>query len=418
MSYNSTPLTVSCAMKFKIAFVFFILGLCLHSTVFLLPHLEGDEIIYTSLTKQLDSGNGYTLQGSPFLDFLDKTQYDKPLFHHPPGGIALFWIFYHFFGNTGFPLAQIFCYAVFFWSMMLLVNSLGITYSRVGILFASGLTSFNPIFAHVTNKYWLDGPLLAFSTLSIAIFIIAVSRRRISLAILAGIILGYSSLIKLTAFLVFPGAIILVAAHFKPFNFKLIFRFGAALVVPAFLIQAPWELWQWSVLGTPFPAWAGKPSQTHIDSNKYVHYVTIVRSPMVYLTLLPQIIWTIIPSTCLFLFYIKDDKIAPKALSYILWIAVIIIAHITLGFMGYSKLLRYIILIVPPAILLTTTLVTEVANRPNEAVLFYDKPILTRLFTYSFFLTFIMEILTGIYNSLNYKYHIMIPLFNIQETLR
>src|SRR4029078_2736266 len=54
---------------------------------------ENDEIVYATLVDQLDAGKGYTLRGSDILEkpWINREQYDRALFFHPPGGIVLFW---------------------------------------------------------------------------------------------------------------------------------------------------------------------------------------------------------------------------------------------------------------------------------------------------------------------------------------
>ena len=260
---------------------------------------EGDELIYSALVEQLEDGNGYTLQGTPLVAYgaVDREQYDRKLFFHPPGGIALFWLSNHFIGPKGIGVVQVFSYALFFWSMILLASLLGLTGSSIAVVGA--LSAFNPIMAYVATNYWLDGPLLAFSTFSAALFIRSVVRKSLVSASVAGVVLGYASLIKITAVLVIPGILVMAWFLLEPPRQGAFIRFAACLVVPAFIVQLPWEVWQWIEFGTPFPGWAGKPSKTLVESNRYVHFLTIVRSPLIYLTPAADI-WTIAPAIALF----------------------------------------------------------------------------------------------------------------------
>jgi len=100
---------------------------------------------------------------------IDRAGYDHPLFFHPPGGIALDWIFYKTLGDWGFAYAQLFSYAVFFGSMMLLAFVLGLGSSTLGLTLVAGLSAFDPMVAHVATRFWLDGPLVAFTTLAVSI---------------------------------------------------------------------------------------------------------------------------------------------------------------------------------------------------------------------------------------------------------
>jgi 4-amino-4-deoxy-L-arabinose transferase-like glycosyltransferase len=403
----------------------FVVGLLLRLPMMGGPHREGDEVIYRSLVGQLEQGHGYTLQKSILVErgIIDRYQYDRPLFHHPPGGIALFWLSHQVFGESGLPLVQLFSFSLFFWSMSLLAHALGVSKSDLGLFLVALLSSFNPIVAHVTTKYWLDAPLLAFASFGAALFMVSfvktraatvgrmatggpvkrskrpssgqraigragqtspnarpAGRRYALLAIAAGAIIGYASLIKVTALVVLPCVFLLCLALTPPPKWKSLLLHALFFVVPALVVQAPWELWQWAAVGSPFPQWAGKPSATLVESNRYVHFLTVVRSPWVYLTLTPMVMATILPSLALLvLFYLPEEKtdslssgfpLRPEvargfllmssaralATACLLWLLVVIGFHIALGFAGYSKLLRYIILATPASILLPALL--------------------------------------------------------------
>ena len=123
-------------MRWKLVTVLFLIGLCMHSVIFFRAHNEGDEHIYKTLVEQLDNGRGYTLQGSSLLEkgLIDKTQYDQPLFFHPPGGLVLFWVFHRIFGDWGFSIVQLLSYALFFWSMLFLAKSRNLTSSNIPLI--------------------------------------------------------------------------------------------------------------------------------------------------------------------------------------------------------------------------------------------------------------------------------------------
>jgi 4-amino-4-deoxy-L-arabinose transferase-like glycosyltransferase len=402
---NSLAQGVLHARRWLVASLF-ILGLLLRVPMLGGEHREGDEVIYMSLVGQLEQGHGYSLQKSPLVErgVVDRYQYDRPLFYHPPGGIALFWLSYKVFGSAGFPAVQLLSFALFFWSMLLFAHCLQITKTDVGLFLVALLSSFNPILAHVTTKYWLDGPLLAFATLGGALFLYSFVRtptgavaptsgrsrsrrstpsrrarpadattgggRGVLLAAVAGAVVGYASLIKLTAFLAVPGVLLLCLATVRPRKAKTFLLHTLCFLIPALVVQAPWEIWQWLVVGSPFPQWAGKPSQTLVQSNRYVHFLTVVRSPWVYLTTTPQVLTTLVPSVVLLaLFYGRDrtlpaasvappaDSVRAAATACLLWLVLVIGFHTALGLAGYSKLLRYVILATPASILLPALLV-------------------------------------------------------------
>ncbi|MCC6502453.1 MAG: glycosyltransferase family 39 protein [Deltaproteobacteria bacterium] len=320
------------------------------------------------LVAQLGEGNGYTLKGTPLIDqgILDEQQYGRELFFHPPGGVGLFWLFYSVFGQPGFAMAQMFSYALFFWSMVAAAFFLRLP--PLGVMLAGLLSALNPIAVHVGTHYWLDGPLLALCVLSLAVFIKALQNRSVFGAVAAGFVLGLASLIKITAFLVMPGFALLALVLLERPKLKLFIGLSACLFATALLVQLPWEIWQWMVFGTPFPGWAGKPSQALIESNQYVRYLTVVRQPWIYLTLLPKVMWAIVPALVFYVLTLKDPKARGVGAAFILWIATVLVFHVVLGARGYSKVLRYVILAAPPAILLFSMTVPLILTRFREGV--------------------------------------------------
>jgi hypothetical protein len=479
-------------MRWKLAAIFFLIGLCIHSVVFFRAHNEGDELIYKALVEQLDNGRGYTLQGSPLLEkgLIDKTQYDHPLFFHPPGGIALYWVFYRIFGYCGFSLVQLFSYALFFWSMMFLAKSMNLTSSNIALALVASLSAFSPVMSHVTTKFWLDGSLLAFATLAVAIYVWAVANNKPGWVFIAGLVLGYASLIKITAFLVVPGVILMSwyllrwassaiqirnlnillrqgyggqveirrvrrssqneegnnkteipmfenfknhilnlfrvscfefrisdtlkakdceTKTLKPSNLKRYACLGLLFLAAALIVQLPWELWQWIKVGSPFPSWAGRPSLDLIESNRYVHYLTEIRSPWVYLKLTSVIVWTSVPTFFLLVLLWSNKALRWMRMSLVIWILTVLVFHMVLGFMGYSKVMRYAILMTPPFIILFSSLLDEAIYRFNNEE---NSPItwtLTVIISISL-LAFAMEILTGIQVSLFSHKDIIFPL--------
>lgn len=391
-------------LRWRLIFILFFIGLALRSVVFLGNHQEGDERIYVTLVEQLESGLGYSLQGSSLLNdpIIDYAGYDKPLFFHPPGGTALNWLFFKLFGYAGFPLVQIFAYTLFFWSMMLLARSLKLSPSSIGFALTAALAAFSPIMAHVTTKFWLDGPLLAFTTFSFALYIRGVVNDRLLAVFLAGIVLGYASLIKLTAFLVIPAILVMTWPLISRPTKRVFFRFGALLIIPAILVQLPWEIFQWQIMGSPFPGWAGKPSETLIAINPYIHFVTIVNSPWVYLTMTPRIIFTLVPASLLYLLIWKQSSRKLTGMSLLIWISSIILFHVALGYIGYSKVIRYVILITPATILFFSMTMDEGIDilRNSDTGLPKYRVLATVLVIAA--VAFILEIFSGIFASMSF----------------
>lgn len=393
----------------------FLLGLCFRLTILFGTHNEGDELIYMTLVDQIDNGAGYTLRGSFLLEqgLIDRNIYDTPIFFHPPGGVGLFWLFFKIFGNWGYVLVQLLSYTMFFWSMLLLARNLQISKSKTGLILLAGLTAFNPIMAHVTTHFWLDGPLLAFCTMAIALYISGITESNTPRVFYAGLLLGYASLIKVTAFLILPGVAILswrlVCSQTTRYSF---FKMAAWFIIPAVIIQAPWEYWQWLKLDSTLPflandTWAGKPAGSLMEANPYINFLTKIRSPWIYLSLTPRIVWTLLPSIVLSLLYRKNHRIRSYGAVFFIWIALILFFHIILGFAGYSKVIRYVILLTPASILFFSMIAAEIdlagQNVPHG---FHE----SYLFSVILFGAFFLEIVQGVISSLNYNLDLIIPL--------
>jgi 4-amino-4-deoxy-L-arabinose transferase-like glycosyltransferase len=325
-----------------------------------LPFLENDEQIYTALVEQLDRGKGYTLQGHPILNEINHEQYDHPLFFHPPGGLVFFWLFHRMSPERGLALAQVVSYGVFYWSMIALAVLFFEPFNPIGIAVTAALAAFSPIMTHVAGRFWLDGPLLAFTTLAAAVFLYGMRRRSTTLACVAGFLLGFASLIKLTAFLVVPGLIAIAALALRE---QRVVRQSILFLAIAIAVQAPWEIWQWVALGNPLPVWAGRPSSELVRTNQYVHYLTSWREPWIYLELLPQVLWTVIPSIVLAVAQWRNREVRSKSVALFIWIGTVVGAHVFLGLIGYSKLLRYVILVTPATILLFSVVTATVGRQ-------------------------------------------------------
>ena len=358
--------------------VVFSVGLLCRTVIFRdRARLENDEKIYMALVDQLDQGRGYTLEGHPILTepWMVREMYEQRLFFHPPGGIILFWALHRVWPSRGFGVAQLLCYGVFFWSMLGLAAAALRPLTRTAAVLTASLSAFTPIMTHVAGRYWLDGPLLAFTVLAAAVFLHAALRRSTPLACLAGVLFGFASLIKLTAVLVLPGLAALTLAALPVSSWRALFarehpgtlRRSTAFLLIAVAVQLSWEIWQWRAAGSPFAAAAPKPMDRLTQINAYMAYVTVWRKPWVYLELFPQVVWTLVPSLVLLAFQWSRRELRNKALALLVWIATAVGAHVVLGAMGYPKLLRYVILATPATVLLfvlvTTGLIEAVRER-------------------------------------------------------
>jgi 4-amino-4-deoxy-L-arabinose transferase-like glycosyltransferase len=343
----------------------FVAGLLCRLIILAIPHREGDEVIFASLVQELLAGRGYTLRGHPLLvgGWISAGNYDHALFFHPPGGIVLFLLLYSLFGTVGFALAQLLSYAIFFWSMMVLGRALFQPMTRLQLVVLATLAAFTPIMTHVVSRYWLDGPMLAFATAAAAVFILGLRKDRVSLVWGAGVLLGWASLIKATAFLIVPGVAFTALAVAPRGSRHRATKYLILFLALGAVIHLPWVLWHWSAVGTPLPTWAGKPSAELLQSNAYLRYVTLWLTPWTYFRQLPEILWTLVPSLVVLACCARTGRSGRLTLALVGWVASVVGVHVVLGFLGYSKVLRYLILVTPASLLLFTLAVRELGAR-------------------------------------------------------
>jgi hypothetical protein len=338
-----------------------VLALFARGAVFDVPHNEGDEVLYRALVEQLREGRGYTLQGHRVLDasFFSREIYDKPIFpQHPPGGALLFLACDHFAPGRGGGLAQLVGFALFFLGTLALWFAIETDVHPLGLTLTALACALSPISVHVGMREWLDGPLLGFTTLGSAVYLLGVRWKRGSLAIAGAFLLAGSMWIKLTAAVVFPWLIALSFALVGPEDRRQAWR--AALVLGGLALASflPWAVWQ-SANGMPFGI-ARQASPDLIGQNRYIHFVNEVRSPLLYLLATPRVLWTLVPSAALLWLRRNDPRMRGRWLALALWIVGTLVVYTGIGALGYSKLLRYVVVVTPAAIVLWASLLQHV----------------------------------------------------------
>jgi 4-amino-4-deoxy-L-arabinose transferase-like glycosyltransferase len=321
---------------FLIPFLFLAAGLVLRANVFDLPHREGDERIYLALIEQVRAGHGYTLQGHPILeqDWMVREQYDTRVFYHPPLGIALMAI-------LGPDVAQLAAFVVFFAATWALANE---ALPRCSRLTVAALAAATPIVAHVTTHRWLDGPQVAAVAVAAWLTTRALARGGTGAALGAGAAMGAAMLVKLNSAVAIPPIVLLAwtVSTGRPRGLRLR-QIGWALGVAA-LCALPWI--------AIAPPWPGKPSARLIAENPFIRVVTVERTPWSYLRLLPTTVWSLVPSLAIAALLAPKGRERGIVWSLCAWIAIVTAVAMGLGALGYSKLLRYVVLTAPATVLL------------------------------------------------------------------
>jgi 4-amino-4-deoxy-L-arabinose transferase-like glycosyltransferase len=331
----------------------FAIGLLLRLPAFTGPHNEGDEVIGRAVVEQLEHGRGYTLRGHPLLEhgLLSPAIYGGALFMHPPAGFIVFRAFHRLFGESGFALAQVAAYAVFFCSLLLMGRLVIRPWTMPAAIVLAILAAASPLAAFVAGHHWLDGPLLALATLASALFLLAFQRERPWLAALAGLTLGVAGLVKLTAVLVAPGLIALAVAGGFPGGPRRVFRYAGLLLGCAGLLVLPWLVGQWRADHALFSL-AGRPPMAVVLANPYLDLVTRLRPPGAYFWLLPTVLWTAVPSLTMLALQSRDPAVRRPGLALAFWAVLVVSFHVGLGLRGYSRVLRYLVLATPALALL------------------------------------------------------------------
>jgi 4-amino-4-deoxy-L-arabinose transferase-like glycosyltransferase len=366
-------------------------GLISACAVFVREHGEGDEVVYRFLVMQLDAGHGYTLAGTPLIgDEFPAAQYGRALFFHPPGGVVFFWMLFKAFGVFGLGLAQLLAFGVFFVSMVALSRRALNPPDFVAEIAVAIAAAFTPIVTHVTAHFWLDAPLIAGVAAAAALWVHSVDARSVRGAALAGLVLGAATWVKATALVAVPPLLFLALARGIERGAWL--KLGLVLALVTVAVHTPWLVWQWRVFGTPFPVWAGRPDPALVAGNAYVRYLTVVRPPWIYLTGLPVVTWTLVPALLAWFVLGRRGSYGAIGLACVAWIAFVLAVHVALGAIGYSKVLRYVILVVPACVLLVGVAVASV--RAASAIA--ERRALARAFGLLLGLALALEVTQGV----------------------
>jgi len=337
-------------------------SLVAHSIVLQRPHQEGDEVIYRALMDQVRSGAGYTLRGHPLLErsVIDPEVYDKPVFpQHPPGGVMLFLACDLLTPGKGASTAQIFAYGLFFVGALLLWFAIEPDPAPLGTSIVAVAAAFSPIASHVVTRQWLDGPLLGFTTLGAGVLLLGVRSRRWFVMLLGGVLLAWAAWTKLTAIAAFPWIAVLVVAIAGRDGRRFGIRATAVLAGAAIVAIGLWEGWMVShgmSLGGSL-----RPSSALLESSRYLRTVTVNRSPFIYFTFTPLVVTTFIPSAIMLWILRSEKPMRGRWLGLALWIVGTLFTYSILGALGYSKLLRYAVLLSPAAVVLFASLAQRLA---------------------------------------------------------
>ncbi|MGZ6468774.1 MAG: hypothetical protein ACXWQJ_15850, partial [Bdellovibrionota bacterium] len=129
----------------------------------------------------------------------------------------------------------------------------------------------------------------------------------------------------------------------------------------------------------------GRPSAELIAMNEFVRFVTIGISPMAFLASFFKVVSTALPAILLagYSFFWRERKFGPRELL-VLWVLMLCLFYFFLGCIGYSKVLRYLLLTTPATCLLFAYAVNEIQECLVQRSVIYS--ILGALLLAGFFL--------------------------------
>jgi 4-amino-4-deoxy-L-arabinose transferase-like glycosyltransferase len=135
----------------------------IRSITFFIPHVENDEVVYTSLSKQLVSGGfslySHNLMGTKILEVLPKRIYETPLFFHPPVYPYLLALSGLAFGALGYPLVSFLSGLMIVYLTYLVACNL--FDNRVAILSAL-IVTVCPVGILSSTRVWMEGTMVVF----------------------------------------------------------------------------------------------------------------------------------------------------------------------------------------------------------------------------------------------------------------
>jgi 4-amino-4-deoxy-L-arabinose transferase-like glycosyltransferase len=286
----------------------------LHLPSFALPHVEGDEVVFTFLAERLAADpRAYHLQGTlggpPARRFIadtwarlyvpavddprhaqlaaffaakdeaavlfdplgepgryayDPAVYDRPMFLHPPLYPYALAAFRAAFGSPGGPALSLLCQI----ATIVLVALLGRTLAddRVALL-AAALVAFDPVSWLCGARLWIDCMSQAMAAAAVLAAVRACRRDTLPAFALAGVVLGLAAWTKLTTLVVAPAIVVALLGAPRPARRGAI----AALAGSAAVLVAAWL----GITRVGYGAWLpmNRPTAWIVEQNPYLRLV-------------------------------------------------------------------------------------------------------------------------------------------------
>lgn len=210
-----------------------------------IPHIENDEVIYRTLAEKLTVAPAdYSIRNTPIFERLPKSQYDHPVFRHPPLFFYLLALIYKLWGAESGIFLPLGCAIAIIALCYLISRRL---YSEREALLAAAILSLCPLLFLTSTRLWLETPCAALTTLSFYLFIRAYDRRHSVMIAASGFTLGLALLTKYSAAGIIPAIIVYALLRKDTLQCApTIIIFLASMILPL----APWLAYYHHAMGT------------------------------------------------------------------------------------------------------------------------------------------------------------------------
>jgi len=197
----------------------------------ILPHFEGDEIIYQSLGIKLASFQSYNLHNTEVLKYLPREIYNTSLFFRPPAFMVYLAILYILMGNIGLHLSPVIIFILL--CIVVYKTTLIITKSQNSALKAFLLSSVSSLLLFSSLQIHLDLFMTLMVALSFYCIILFRESNKNKYVFLSGLFLGLAVLTKYSSVILYPFYLLFLL-YKSPKNklfYCLLFLFPSLIVV-------------------------------------------------------------------------------------------------------------------------------------------------------------------------------------------
>jgi hypothetical protein len=346
-----------------VAFVLFIALAC-RSVIFGLPDEENDEMIFRALVESLHSGLGYTLRGHSLLsaNFADIARtYDSPVFLHPPAGIFYFYLVTKVCGLTRWALrlAQPLAFAAYYLAGLKALDLCFPDLERGARFLAAPLLAFTPIYAHTNLKVWLENPRLAFFMIHffcLALFLRAPTRAKGALAVFTSVL---PVLTRVDSIAAYPFLYAFADSIFPRHR-----RFYSALLAVNLLAVVSWLLYSQALQYGP-----GRPPAELLEHNQFLRFFALEFPSWLFAVHFFKLTASLLPALlALFGLSALGMSQARPRWMLALWALSQVALYVGLGFFGYMKLQRFLILALPASVFLAVAVANDLLRAKKSAV--------------------------------------------------